>query len=160
MPKFRVPVEHLPPPAAMTGDHIFRFRIVSEDRNRRSQYSTLYTIQSTGQIYPLQEEAQYNTSASVVTVYWTTPSIYNVGASAIGASVQHNHESEWKQHPADIFVSWDDGEYEYFGRTIDNQISVIKQSGASTLKVLGQAANHPPCVCPIFQIFETENISL
>lgn len=160
MAKFTIPVEHLPPPAKITGDHIFRFRVVSEDRNRISQYSTLYVIQSTGQIFPLQQEAQVTSSGSVINVYWETPSIYNVGASAIGASVQHNHESEWKQHLADIFVSWDGGDYEYFGRAADDQVSIIKRQGSSTLQVLGQAANHPPCVCPMFKIYETEIISL
>jgi hypothetical protein len=158
--KFTVPVEHLPPPAKMTGDHVFRFRVISEDRNRISQYSTLYVVQSKGQIFPQEEIAQVTSSGSVVSVYWNTPSIYNVGASAVGASVLHNHESEWKQHPADIFVSWDDADFEYFGRTIDSNISIIKRDGATTLRVLGQSANYPPCVCEMFKIYDTGNIEL
>lgn len=159
MPKFTIPVEQLPPPDA-DGNHVFRFRILSEDRNRQSEYSTLFVIESKGQIYPLQTTAEYVSSGSVTTVYWETPSYYNVGASAVGASVLHNHESEWKIHPSDIFVSWDSGSYEYFGRTIDSNIGIIKRPGATSLKVRGQVANHPPTVSDRFLIFETDTISV
>ena len=75
-------------------------------------------------------------------------------------SVLHNHESEWKIHSSDIFVSWDGADYEYFGRTVDSNIGVIRRPGATTLKIRGQVANHPPTVSDKFKIFETENISL
>lgn len=159
MAKFVIPVEQLPPPND-DGNHVFRFRVVSEDRNRQSEYSTLYVIESKGQIYPLQTSAEIISSGSVISVYWDTPSYYNVGASAIGASVLHTHESEWRLHPSDVFVSWDDGEYEYFGRTNDSNIGVIRRPGASTLKIRGQVANYPPKVSDIFKIFETDTISL
>src|SRR6056300_336064 len=102
MAKFIIPVEDLPPPD-INGNHVFRFRILSEDRNRQSQYSTLYTIESTGQIFPLESPYEITSSGSVIGVYWETPSYFNVGASAVGASVLHNHESEWKTHPMDVF---------------------------------------------------------
>lgn len=159
MAKFTIPVEQLPPPNE-DGQHVFRFRIISEDRNRQSEYSTLYTIESKGQIYPLENTPEIVSAGSVVTVYWEVPSYYNVGPSAVGASVLHNHESEWKIHPSDVFVSWDGGDYEYFGRTIDSNIGVIKRQGASTLKVRGQVANYPPTVSDRFKIFETGTISV
>ena len=159
MAKFTIPVEQLPPPDA-DGNHIFRFRILSEDRNRQSEYSTLFVIESKGQVYPLQTTPEVVSAGSVVNVYWDVPSYYNVGASAVGASVLHNHESEWKIHPSDIFVSWDGGTYEYFGRTIDSNIGVIKRQGASTLKVRGQVANYPPTVSDKFKYFETDTISV
>lgn len=159
MAKFRVPVEHLPAPNS-DGNHIFRFRILSEDRNRQSEYSTLYVIESRGQIWPLQNQPEVLSSGSVTTVYWEVPSYYNIGASAIGASVLHNHESEWKIHSSDVFVSWDGGSYEYFGRTVDSNIGIIKRVGATTLKVRGQIANYPPTVSDKFLIFETDTIAV
>lgn len=159
MAKFVVPVENLPAPNE-DGDHLFRFRIISEDRNRLSQYSTLYVIESKGQVFPLQTTAQLVTSASVVNLYWETPSIYNVGASAVGASVLHNHESEWKIHDSDIFVSWDSGDFEYFGRSRDSEIAIIKRPGTSTIRVIGQVANHPPTRSDKFKIFDTGTVTL
>jgi hypothetical protein len=159
MARFTVPVEKLPPPNS-DGNHLFRFRVISSDRNRSSEYSNLITIESKGQIYPLETVAETTLSASVVNVYWEIPSIYNIGASAIGASVLHNHESEWKIHPSDIFVKWDSGTYEYFGRTIDSNISVIKKNGATTLRVRGQVAGYPPRISDNLKFFETDIINL
>lgn len=147
MPRFVVPVENLPPPNKK-GDHLFRFRIISEDQNRISQYSTLYVIQSKGQIYPLLSEAaaELTSNGSVINVTWETPSIYNVGASAIGPQVEHNHESEWKIHDSDIFVKWfGDGLpdiFEYYGRSRDNQIAILRNPSASAALVVGDVANY------------------
>lgn len=158
MAKFTIPVEHLPPPNE-DGNHVFRFRVVSEDRNRLSQYSTLYTVKSLGQIYPLETTAEAIEDSNLVNIYWETPSVYNTGASAVGASVIHNHQSEWKIHPSDIFVSWDSGEFEYFGRSEDSEIAIIKRAGSSTIRVIGQSANYPPVRSDIFKIFDTGTIT-
>jgi hypothetical protein len=155
VPKFIVPVENLPPPNE-DGRHIFRIRVLSQDRNRSSQYSTLYSVLSTGQIHPLQSPVEYNIANDVINVYWETPSIYNI----ISASVFHNHESEWRIHDSDIFVSFDGDPFEYYGRSRDNQIGVILRSGASSIRVVGQVANYPPKKLEIFQIFDTGTISL
>lgn len=159
MAKFVIPVEQLPPPNA-SGNHVFRFRVLSEDGNRQSQYSTLYVIESKGQIYPLESDFSVSSAGSLVSVYWNTPSYYNVGASAVGASVLHNHESELRAHLSDVFVSWDSQDYVYFGRIQETSVNIIKKSGATTLKVRVQSANYPPDVSDRFKILETGTISL
>jgi hypothetical protein len=159
MARFRIPVENLPNPN-INGRHLFRFRIVSEDRNRTSQYSPLFTVESKGQIYPLETEATVVVSASVVNVYWETPSVYNIGASAIGNSIQHNHESEWKVHPSDIFVSWDNNTFIYYGRSSDSEIGIIIPQGVTNARILGQVANYPPTISPLFKIFDTGTVPL
>jgi hypothetical protein len=165
MTRFTVPVENLPPPNK-NGDHLFRFRLISDDQNRVSQYSTLYIIKSTGQIYPLTSEAtaELSSSGSTINVTWETPSIYNVGASAVGASVQHNHEGEWKVHDSDIYVKWLGSglpdTFEYFGRSRDNTASIIRNLSASAVVIVGDVAyydkleNRQPN--PIFTIFSVE----
>jgi hypothetical protein len=160
MPKFRVPVENLPPPN-INGRHLFRFRVASEDRNRISQYSPLFTIESKGQIYPLQTTAVVNVSTSedAVNIYWETPIYYNVGASAVGASVQHNHTAEYRVHDADVFVSWDSAEFIYYGRTSTGQINLVKPASNPTFaRVIGQVANYPPTRSDKFKIFDTGQV--
>lgn len=159
MAKYIIPVEQLGPPND-DGDHLFRFRIISQDRNRVSPYSTLYVVQSKGQIYPLQSVARYTVSSSVINVYWDTPSIYNTGASAVGASVLHNHGTDWKVHDADIFISWDSGTYQYVGRSKDNAFAIIMQEPHTTARIVGQVANYPPQKLDIFKIFDTGTITL
>lgn len=157
MAKFKVPVEHLPPPN-INGRHLFRFRVVSEDRNRQSQYSPLFTIESKGQIWPLESIVNISASGATVNVYWEAPSYFNVGPSAVGASVLHNHESEWKIHDVDIFISWDGNSFVYYGRSPDSEISILKPSGVSNVRVIGQMANYPPTKKEMFQLFDTGTV--
>lgn len=159
MAKFTIPVEKLGPPNA-EGQQLFRFRIISTDRNRYSQYSTLFAIDSTGQIYPQLSSACATYINNILNVYWDTPSIYNVGASAFGASVLHNHGTDWKVHDADIFVSWDGATFEYQGRSKDNSFAIIKSNAATTARIIGQVANYPPTRSDIFKIFDTGVISV
>lgn len=159
MPRFRVPVENLPNPN-INGRHLFRFRVLSEDRNRQSQYSPLFTVESRGQIWPEETQATLSISASVVGVYWVTPSIYNIGASANGSQVQHNHESEWRVHDADLFVGWNNETPSYFGRSIVSEAFFSIPEGATNVRIIGQVANYPPTRKNLFQIFDTGIVSL
>jgi hypothetical protein len=162
MAKFKIPVEKLPPPN-INGDHLIRFRVSTEDRNSISEWSKLFSIPSVGQIHPLESEYTISASTNLVSVYWDTPSIYNTGASAIGASVLHNHESEWKQHDSDIFVKFDDLTTEYFvywGRSSDNSFSIVPYFGATSVRVIVQVASHPPTLLNKFKILDTGIVSL
>lgn len=160
MAKYTIPVEKLGP-ADAEGQQLFRFRIISADRNRYSQYSTLFAINSNGQIYPQLSSACATYASGILNVYWNTPSIYNIGPSAIGASVLHNHGTDWKVHDADIFISFDSGSFEYQGRSKDNSFSTILQSGAyTTARIIGQVANYPPTRSDIFKIFDTGTVNL
>jgi hypothetical protein len=154
MPRIKIPVEKLPPPNYL-GNHYIRFRIATEDRNSISEWSKLFKIESKGQIYPLEAQYSVVTASGVVNLIWDTPSIYNVGPSALGASVLHNHQSEWKVHDSDIFVKFNGSSYNYYGRSKDNSFSIVTPPGTSNLQVCVQAANHPPTKSDIFKIFET-----
>ncbi len=85
MGKFKIPLSNLPPPNE-DGNHIFRFRVTSEDKVQVSEYSTLYVIQSSGQVFPDKKESDkyriIKSSASTITVTWEAPSKYNIGALA------------------------------------------------------------------------------
>lgn len=171
MAKFVIPVEQLPPPNS-DGNHIFRFRIMSEDRNTISEYSNLFVVQSKGQIYPLETSASASLQGENIVVAWNTPSIYNYSSSAtlykglieytgLSASVLHNHGTDWKIHDADIFVNWYIGSYqgyEYYGRSKDNNIFITKKSGATKVTVFGQVATYPPTKSNMFKIFETPEL--
>lgn len=159
MARFIIPVEELPPPN-VDGNHVFRFRIISEDQNTASQYSTLYSVESKGLIYPEQYDPQISSSGSVINITWETPSFFNISSSAMGVPVLHNHLSEWKSHPMDVFVSWDSGDYEYYARTVDSNIEIIKRSGSSSLQVFVQMANYPPTKSEKFKILDTGTISV
>jgi hypothetical protein len=186
MPKIKIPVEKLPPPNEY-GSHVIRFRVSSEDRNSISEWSRLFQIQSIGQIYPQESTYVVQANSSITTITWDTPSVYNLSSSAIGASVQHNHGNEWKQHPADIFVSFNESSEEnfvYWGRSSDNTFSIIPQQyinqyvsvlniqypqlydpeltleDLNSIRIVVQSASRPTKINEIFRFIDTGNVSL
>lgn len=85
--KFRIPLPSLPPPNE-DGNHLFRFRIASEDKTRVSAYSNLYIVKASGQVYPDisqvigQNYKVTKTAGGALTIAWEMPTTYNSGASA------------------------------------------------------------------------------
>jgi hypothetical protein len=112
MSKIRIPVELLPPPNS-NGDHVLQFRIVSEDRNKASEWSTLYNIKSIGQYRPqpslVVNDYPSGGSSNSITLIWDTPLVYNVGSGA--TEIVHNHSQNYKKHPTDIFVKYTGGSW-------------------------------------------------
>lgn len=88
--EFRIPLENLPPPNE-NGEHLFRFRVISEDGSRTSPYSNLYTVESTGQIYPellttgSSGSGSYklvSSGSNIINITWNMPNVYFTGSDA------------------------------------------------------------------------------
>jgi hypothetical protein len=172
--KIRIPVEQLPPPNK-NGQHVLRFRVASEDRNSISEWSKLFKIDSLGQIYPLQSSYFLDVGSQSIRISWETPSIYNTGASAVGASVQHNHGGEWKQHPSDVFISFNNtsgSNFIYWGRSSDSSFEVVLSQyinqyepslsleDLDDFRIIVQTASFPAQINPKFLILDTGTVEL
>jgi len=155
MAKFTIPINNLPPPNK-EGFHTLRFRITTEDKNSLSQWSTLYSIESFGQIEPEQVESNITalTSDGPFEVVWNQ----DVSTSVNSQGVVDNELQAY-----DIFVKWNyDASFNYFGRVTGNKVTVYKNLPATSLRVIGQLPSHPIPTEPIikFQIFDTGVVSL
>ncbi len=103
MARITIPVEQLPAPDK-NGNHNIQFRVISEDRNKASAWSTLYTVKSIGQYRPLESDVSLTISDEEVSVVWDTPTVYNYHPSLASASIEHNHSIQFKKHDTDIFI--------------------------------------------------------
>jgi uncharacterized delta-60 repeat protein len=101
--RITIPVEQLPAPDK-NGNHNIQFRVISEDRNKASAWSTLYTIKSIGQYRPLESDVSLTIADEEVSVVWDTPTVYNYHPSLASASIEHNHSIQFKKHDTDIFI--------------------------------------------------------
>ena len=155
MAKFTIPINNLPPPNK-EGFHTLRFRITTEDKNSLSQWSTLYSVESFGQVEPEQVESNITalTSDGPFEVVWNQ----DVSTSVNSHGVVDNELQAY-----DIFVKWNyDASFNYFGRVTGNKVTVYKNLPATSLRVIGQLPSHPIPTEPIvkFQIFDTGVVSL
>jgi hypothetical protein len=143
MGKIRIPVEKLPPPN-LNGDHVIQFRVTSEDRNKVSAWSNLFIVKSIGQYRPLPSEFIFRSASPEVSLVWDTPLIYNYykSASMSSASIQHNHSQDFKRHNTDIFVKWDNENFEYHDRVISDSTTIVVPPGSASVRVIGVVATH------------------
>jgi hypothetical protein len=173
--KITVPVNKLPTPNS-NGDHLIRFRIKNKTQNTESEWSNLFIVESLGQIYPLESNYFLQATLDLITISWETPSVYNTSASAnTDAIIVHNHGGEWKQHPADIFVSFNNSassNFVYWGRSSDNQSSIVPQEYIQNyspelsleeledVRVIVQSESRPPKINDKFKFIDTGIVSL
>lgn len=154
MSKVRIPVEILPPPNE-NGDHILQFRVVSQDRNRTSEWSNLYILKSIGQYRPLESDYDISTAsvysgsvfvAKQVNLVWETPTIYNYSASLSSASIAHNHTQQYKQHDTDIFIKWNPSSsasyYEFHERISTDSTTIRVPAGKTSIEIVAAVATH------------------
>jgi hypothetical protein len=151
MAKVRIPVEQLPPPDK-NGNHIFQFRIISEDRNISSPWSNLYEIKSIGQYRPLESDVTAIISSDEVSLTWDTPTIYNYyGSPSASASMVssgslsiHNHSQNFKQHDTDVFVQWGSGSvmgnFEYHDRISNDSTNILVPESSASARFVGLIA--------------------
>lgn len=103
------------PSVSDSNQHLVRFRVVSDDRNRYSQWSPIYLVSGTS----VEEvDADSFTSGRIVTIAW---------------SDAQNRGSY------DIFVKFDDGDYYYHGTADSTQYSFIIPSATPAIETFQYA---------------------
>jgi hypothetical protein len=124
--KVTIPKSSLPS-VSDSNQHLVRFRVVSDDRNRYSQWSPIYLVSGTS----IEEiDADSFTSGRIVTIAWSD-------AQSRGSY--------------DIFVKFDDAEYSYHGTADSTQYSFIIptsnpaiQSFQYVIQVVGVSQTYSP----------------
>lgn len=113
--KVVIPQSDLPPIRIEDEGYVFRYRIISDDKNRRSHWSPIKIIKpeytfTSGEIY-------HNKSGDIDNVIWT-PVIIKKGTTIITQAMSY-----------DIWVKWDrsdNGDWVYSSQSTNNNISLIK----------------------------------
>jgi hypothetical protein len=120
--KVIVPKANLPQRSGVNENYVVRFRVVSEDKNRSSHWSTKYRL-------PLSsvESIPFSLSASqtsnTITTVWTPTS---------------STKSEF-----DVYVKWDTEDWQYATTVYSTMFATIIKDGATNVKVAVQVPTFP-----------------
>lgn len=109
---FRIPKNQLPP---VESDNVYytRFRFISEDKNRTSHWSPIFTVDS---LEPVSVNGGLSVTESIITAVW----------------------GDEEGRPAyDVFVNFDSAGYQYHGTTSVHSYSFLN-TGTSTVRVAVQ----------------------
>jgi hypothetical protein len=123
-------------PAVNTNnEYIVRYRIVSDDKNRYSQWSPMFLVQGND---VTEVDADASVSGRVISIVWSDPE---------------------PRAGYDVFVKFDSGDYFYHGRSSTTNYSLISQ-GTTSFKFLIQVESMDKQINESIKIYESEVIPL
>lgn len=112
---------------------VARFRLVSEDKNRKSAWSQIFSVNSELiQVLP----GDINVVGNTIFVNWSKGSRTST------------------QEMYDVFASFDGGNYSNIGIAVGTSYSFLK-TGTTSVKVLVQLASINPTVKPALKVYES-----
>jgi hypothetical protein len=120
-----------------SNSRVVRFRIISEDKNRKSAYSKIFITNSDVVLTGLGDINQIN---NTILVNWTTGQ----------ASTQVRY---------DIFVGFDGASPTYLDTTASNSYSFLK-SGTQSVKVIVQISSTNPQLAEYLKVYESDLLDL
>jgi hypothetical protein len=113
--KAKILKESLPPVSSITGEYSVRYRIISEDKNRTSSWSSVYSVDP-NYTY-VSGKINVSSSSGVVRVSWDSVTI-KIGTNTIRQAKDY-----------DIFVKWSKadgiGDWKYVERITTNSTSFV-----------------------------------
>lgn len=123
------------PAVNSNNEYIVRYRIVSDDKNRYSQWSPIFLVQGND---VTQVDAEAVLSGRVISIVWNDPE---------------------PRSAYDVFIRFDSGDYFYHLRTNTNSYSFIS-NGETSFQFLIQAESMAKQVNESIKIYESEVIPL
>jgi hypothetical protein len=115
-----------------SNSRVVRFRIISEDKNRKSAYSKIFI---TGSDAVLTGPGDINVVGNTILVNWTTGQ----------ASTQVTY---------DIFVGFDGATPTYLDTTASNSYSFLK-NGTQSVKVIVQISSTSPALAQYLEVYDS-----
>lgn len=120
-----------------SNSRVIRFRIVSEDKNRKSAYSKIFI---TGSEAVIIGPGDINILGNTVLINWSTGQI----------SVQISY---------DIFVGFDGADPAYIGSTTSQNYSFLK-NGTQSVRAIVQASSISPQLAQSLEVYDSGTVSL
>lgn len=145
MPKIIINKNDLPPISADDEGYNVRLRLISQDRNRSSFWTPLYTVAA-----PAVTEIPYNIhivntgSGQTVNIVWEDPN----------ANREYDVYVKWRMTPSDPNAVW-----AYKGSTFSNTYSLI-DPGAHSVQVSVQKVTYPKAYIQRYSLFTSPEENL
>lgn len=124
---------------------VVRFRIVSEDKNRKSAYSKIFII---GSEVVIVGPGDVNVVGNTVLVNWSDDrSIYSSGVTILSQIIY------------DVFAGFDGSTPSYLGSTGSQNYSFLK-NGTQSVRVVIQISSIKPALADYLEIYDSGLVSL
>lgn len=161
---------------ANTGEYVFRYRVVSEDKNRTSAWSPLYRlpaptidqilfnnnlIDSNGQrlvdapVYTTRTATTPNGDATIFNIFWNAPDILNSNERRI-----YDLYIKWGTFNSATGLIEYDGDYEYTKRVNATSVNYVKPESKSSydrISIKVQSETYPKQILDAQLLYSLED---
>lgn len=129
----------LPPVNSDTGGYFVRFRVVSQDKNRKSAWSPVYSVVPDYTLVP--GEIGHFASGNILSLSWDPAQL------SIGESLIRNINGY------DIWVNWNNLGWTYKASTSETSYNVVIPSGTSSYAVKIYRRSSNQVQLPQFEVY-------
>lgn len=147
--KVIIPKSELPAISSSNFSYNVRFRIVSEDKNRLSHWSSIYNIDAQAQV------PSVNLSYS-----WVKETANTSSGTTIALRLNWQIPTTLGINSFDIFVKRNSGSYSYYGTAYTNTYVVLRENSETSITILVQTPTYPKEVTASAKLFETVAITV
>jgi hypothetical protein len=144
--KARFPAELLPAIGSSTGGYLFRFRVVSQDKNRKSAWSPTYNV-SPEYDYVVGEIGHFS-SGNILSISWEPAQIF------ISDSFVRDADGY------DIWISWNNGSFQYRATTTSTSYNVAMPSGTTSYSIKIYHRSSPPAQVESLLLYTVPNTTI
>jgi hypothetical protein len=129
--KIVIPRETLPAPDIGTGTYQIRYRIVSDDKNRISAWSPIYTIDP-GFIYTATGSISLSKATGTTSAVW--PAV-TVKKGATGTPENIEGYDVWIRWHTGVYGAVDSGTWVYYGKVYGTSTTISVPAGMSYFSI-------------------------
>lgn len=144
--KARFASELLPAISSATGGYIFRFRVLSQDKNRKSAWSPTYSIVP---VYDyVTGEIGHFSSGNILSISWEPAKIFISG----------NFVRDVAGY--DVWISWNNGTFEYKTTTSSTSYNIALPSGTTSYSAKIYHRSSPPAQLESLLLYTVPNTTI
>jgi hypothetical protein len=133
------------PPLTPNGEYLIRYRIISEDKNRTSHWSPIYTLDAKSFIEEVSGDLQISNSSLAINTVWEAADIsssYDIfvsfGIYDVGSAT----------------IAWDS--YVYHGSSTSTSYSFLRPTAVTDIRVKIQLSGIEKALSPTLEICSLE----
>jgi hypothetical protein len=147
MPAKKVTIEKKDlPPLSPNGEYLIRYRVISEDKNRTSPWSPIYTLDAKPFIEDVLGGLQLSDTSLAITAIWEESPVASSYDVFVSFGIYNTGTSTF---------AW--GSYAYHGSSLSQSYSFLRPSAATGIRVKIQLAGIEKVLSPALEICNIED---
>jgi hypothetical protein len=133
------------PPLSPDGEYLIRYRVISEDKNRKSSWSPIYSLSALPFIEDVSGDLQISNTSLAITAIWGESSLNSLYDIFVSFGIYN---------VATTTIAW--GNYVYSGSSASQSYSFLRPDAVTDVRVKIQLSGIEKTLSPALEICSLE----